>query len=76
MKFTAATAALVNKLRREIQRKTVTIDDGESVSILLWWTFINDHARHMGKEPKQLAREQLEHFLDAADRLITIRREH
>jgi hypothetical protein len=66
MRIDRKVVRLSNKLRQKIQRSTVDIDEGESVSILLWWTFIVDHARCHDLDPKALAREQLEAFIDGA----------
>lgn len=67
MKFNEKAVELTNELRRKVQRDTKTVDDGESVSILLWWTFIQDHARCQGIEPKALAVHQLKAFLEVSD---------
>lgn len=75
MKFNSDICRMVNDLRFQIQVQTGTIDEGESVSILLWWTFIKDHASCHGFDPKQLAMKQLEAFLDNTD-LIELAREH
>lgn len=64
MRFDENTVALANDLRRQVQESTKTIDDGESVMLLAWYTFVLDHARAMGREPKALAESQLAAFLE------------
>ena len=63
MKFDQATEEMTNILRESLQKWTETIDEGESVAIGLWYSFILDHATHMNIDPETLAREQLEAFL-------------
>jgi hypothetical protein len=74
MKFDDAVAGQINALRLKVQKSTPDIDAGESVTIGLWWTFICDHARCHGIDPKQLARGQLEAFLKAEP--LRVSREH
>ena len=74
MKFDNKTIKLINKHRRDIQRETKTIDDGESVGIGIWYSFIIDHAQEMNLDPKQLARDQLEAILEAS--IINVVRPH
>jgi len=71
--FDQPTVALANELRKRIQVETKTVDTGESVALLLWFTFIQDHARYHGHSTKQLARAQLEAFLSIADRFAVAR---
>ena len=74
MEFDFRTTSLVNRHRRDLQKETKTIDQGESVSIALWWSFICDHAQAMGHDPEQLARSQLESFIEAMP--VKVLREH
>lgn len=74
MRFDLKVTRLSNKFREKIQRATVDIDEGESVSLLTWWTFILDHAECHQLDPKQLAREQLDAFIEnAATEIILLR---
>lgn len=62
MKFNRKAIDLANDLRERVQKRTATIDDGESVAILLWWSFICDHAKCHGLKPEELAKAQLDAF--------------
>lgn len=64
MEFTKSTPLIANKLRATIQKATETISQGEAAAITTWWTFIIDHAMSEGLDPKELAREQLDAFLE------------
>ena len=66
MKFNATVLNLSNDLRERVQRKTETIDDGESVAMALLWGFICDHAECHGMEPGQLLKDQVDSFVDYA----------
>lgn len=74
MTFDKPTVTAINTLRCTVQLATRDIDAAESVTIGLWWSFICDHARCHDLDPAQLAREQLEAFIEADP--LAIRREH
>jgi len=74
MKFGNDVFVLANRLRQSVQHETLTIDDGESVSLLLWWTFILEHATAMDIDPNKLALDQLEAFLTYAVPAISLRK--
>jgi len=65
MIFNDFTAVIASKTIRAIRKKTKFIGHGEAVAICVWWRFINDHAQCEGHDPKQLARDQLEAFLES-----------
>lgn len=73
MHFDPQIVAVANKLRKEIQRSTKTIDDGESIALLLWYTFIQDHASFTGHNPKELSHIQLQAFLEIAGQFTQVR---
>lgn len=64
MEFNPIITAIANRMRVRIQKETETVDEGESAAILAWYGFICDHARYCNLDPKQLARDQLEAFLE------------
>lgn len=75
MEFDSAIVKRANALRVLIQRDPglPTVDHGESVSILVWWMFLMDHAKTQGLDVKDLAHHQLEAFIDAmADKLSMV----
>lgn len=69
-------AAIANELRKQIQRKTETVSDGEGVAMILLWGFLMDHAKCHAIDVNQLAREQLEAFIDYAKTNLKLVREH
>jgi len=71
MEFNKNTSLIANRLRTHIQNSTETISQGEAAAITTWWTFICDHARTMNLDPKELAREQVEAFLEGEPVKIT-----
>ena len=74
MTFNDEVAALANELRVSLQARTGTVDDAESVAILLWWSFILDHAKHTGRDPAALARAQVKAFISFAQRELSLQR--
>jgi len=71
MTFNQHITARANQLRIRIQNDSTlpTVDHGESVAILLWWTFLLDHSHYTGVPVEKLAREQLEAFIAHADEI-------
>ncbi len=57
---------LANDLRAEVQAQTETVSDGEGVAMVLLWTFLMDHARVHNLDVNELARGQLEAFIEHA----------
>ena len=70
MKFSQDAIDAANEARAGIQGATKTIREGEAAAITAWYTFICDHADAMGYDPKELAREQLEAFLEHAEMVV------
>jgi hypothetical protein len=75
MNFTDKNVDISNDLRKVIQRRTKTIDDGESVAIMLLWSFFKDHAECHGLDVEWLAREQLDAFIEYARKNLDIVRQ-
>ena len=76
MLFDNQAIAVAKKSVKLIRKNTSVIDEGESAAILAWYTFILDHAQVMGYDPVELAREQMECFLQEAAPKFTYRTEH
>lgn len=57
---------LANHLRYRLQQKTNLVADAEGTAFLLLWSFLLDHAAAQGMDVEQLAREQLEAFIEFA----------
>lgn len=74
MYFSQQSSSVANQARKLIQKTTKHISEGEAAAITTWWGFINDHARCEGYDPKELARSQLEAFLEKMP--VKITREH
>lgn len=74
MLFNHSSTRAANKARKLIQKQTETISEGEAAAIAAWYSFINDHAMCEGVDPKSLAREQFEAFIN--DMAIEVVREH
>ncbi|HZW13156.1 MAG TPA: hypothetical protein VFF81_08200 [Noviherbaspirillum sp.] len=66
MRLSEANFELANELRKLVQEKTETISDGEGVALFLLWGFLEDHARIQGLDISQLARGQMESFIEFA----------
>lgn len=76
MRISPENIDLANELRRQIQAKTNLIDDGEGVAIVLLWTFFLDHARVNGLNASDLARDNLEAFIEYAEDNIKLVQQH
>jgi hypothetical protein len=76
MRFDNSIVREANRLRESIQRnpKFPTVDHGESVAILVWYTFLRDHSAYEGIPVEELARMQLEAFLAHAREHIAMMR--
>lgn len=57
---------LANHLRYRMQQKTNLVADAEGAAFLLLWGFLLDHAKAVDMDVEQLAREQLEAFIEFA----------
>lgn len=68
MNFDNNIVDIANCLREIIQHdpSLPTVDHGESVAILMWWSFLLDHSRAEGIPIATVAREQLESFIPVA----------
>lgn len=53
-------------IRAAIQEQTMTISDGESVAMIVLYTFIGDHARVCGHDHAQLFIDQVNAFIEFA----------
>ena len=62
--------AKANKFRKQLQSETETIDEAESVAILLWLSFVKDHAVVANLELDSLAPAQLGAFLEGIDFIL------
>jgi hypothetical protein len=67
MRLSESNFALANELRKVVQERTETVSDGQGVALFLLWGFLADHARIQGLDIKQLARGQMEAFLEFAE---------
>lgn len=77
MNFGDQVVKTTNTIRITIQRhpKLPTVDHGESVAILLWWSFLKDHSAHEGIPVEELARTQLEAFIEFARKNLYVHRD-
>lgn len=66
MRLSEQNLALANELRTLVQEKTETISDGEGVAMFLLWGFLMDHVNVQGNDINDLARAQLESFINYA----------
>jgi len=74
MKIGPAHVDLAMRLRKQIQKETATIGDGEGVAVVLLWSFVADHAKAHKHELEPLFRDQVEAFLGfARDNLEMVR---
>ncbi|MES1987598.1 MAG: hypothetical protein V4440_06125 [Pseudomonadota bacterium] len=71
MHITPEIVSISNEIRALIQKKTETISDGEGVAMLLLWGFFCDHARTMDMNLLDLARDQLEAFIEFQKDVVT-----
>lgn len=76
MNITQDIVELANELRVKIQAETETISDGEGVAMVLFWTFLMDHARYHDMDVNALARDQLEAFIANAGDAFEYVRSH
>lgn len=64
MKITPSSGEIVNKYLKMIREDTETISEGQGVAVLLYWAMILEHATCEDIEPFDLARHQLNSFLE------------
>lgn len=76
MKLSASHSEIANRIRQQIQSESETIDDGEGIAFIVLWSFLCDHARVNNLNVENLAREQLESFIDYARQNIEMVRQH
>lgn len=67
MRLSEENFKLANELRKIVQDKTETISDGQGVALFLLWGFLEDHARIQGLDVSELARGQMESFIEFAN---------
>jgi hypothetical protein len=67
MRLSEENFKLANELREIVQDKTETISDGQGVALFLLWGFLEDHARIQGLDVNELARGQMESFIEFAN---------
>jgi hypothetical protein len=67
---------LANELRDQIHSRTATMSDGEGVAMVLLWGFLTDHAGCEGIDIEELARSQLEAFIEYARENIAYVQQH
>lgn len=67
MRLSEENFKLANELREIVQDKTETISDGQGVALFLLWGFLEDHARIQGLDVSELARGQMESFIEFAN---------
>lgn len=77
MQVSAELLDLANELRVMVQNKTETVSQGEGVAMFLLWTFFMDHATIEGVDVSDLARHQVNAFIEyAADNVTMARTAH
>ena len=57
---------IANRLRNEIMQETTTVSQGQGVAMILLWSFFLDQARIQNVDKENLARDQLDAFIDYA----------
>jgi hypothetical protein len=76
MNMTKENFDLANKIRLYIQSSTPTIGDGESVAMIVLWSFIIEHAKAHAVDREALARSQLDSFIEFARESIVMKQVH
>lgn len=76
MRLSEENFKLANELRKIVQEKTETISDGQGVALFLLWSFLEDHARIQGLDVNELARGQMESFIEFANENLKRDSEH
>lgn len=67
---------IANRLRQLIQASTETVSDGEGVAMTLLWGFLTDHARVHSANVEDLARDQLQCFIEYARANLSLVQHH
>jgi hypothetical protein len=68
--------AIANELRKLIHKQTDTVSDGQGIAMMLLWSFFMDHAIIHELDIEDLARTQLEAFIEYARTNVKLVREH
>jgi hypothetical protein len=76
MRISDENTAIANELRKKIHDRTDTVSDGQGVAMVLLWTFLLDHAKYQQLDVEELARTQLEAFIEYARTNVKLVREH
>lgn len=72
MNITENNIAIANRLRTDLQTIIGTVSDGEGVAMTLLWSFFIDHVKYEGGDIEELARCQMEAFIEFARENITL----